>query len=67
MSADAGEILHHAADGCKALWLGGRFEAAHLPLSLLGWLMRHFGAVVRVLVRAVVGFVGQGFSLATQA
>jgi hypothetical protein len=53
VSADPKEVLHHAVDGRKALQLGRRLEAAHLALALSGRLMRHLGAVVRVLIRAV--------------
>ena len=53
LSADPEEILDDAVYRRKALQMGGGLEAAHLPLALSGRLMRHFGAVVRIAVRAV--------------
>ena len=53
MSAHPEEILHRAMDGREALQLGGGLETAHLTFALPGRLMRHLGAVVRVLIRTV--------------
>lgn len=42
------EILDDSVDGQESLGMAGRFESAHLPLSLAGRLMRDFGAIVGV-------------------
>ena len=53
MSAHTEEILYQAVNGREALQLGRRFEAPHLALTLSRRVMRHLGAIVRVLIRAV--------------
>ena len=53
MSADPEEVLYDAVPRGEPLQMGGRLEPAHLALSLAGRLVRDFGAIVRVLVRAV--------------
>ena len=53
MSPHPEEILHDAMDGREVLQLGGGLEAAHLTFARLGRLMRHLGAVVRILIRPV--------------
>ena len=53
MSAHPEEILPHAVDRREALQLDGRLEAPHLALMLSRRLMRHLGAVVRILIRDV--------------
>ena len=53
MSAHSEEILHEAVHGHEPLRMGGRLEAPHLALALPGRLVGDFGAIVRVLVRAV--------------
>ena len=40
-------------DGKKPLGLASRFESAHVPFPLAGWLMRGFGAIVGVTFRAL--------------
>ena len=37
----------------KLLGLPGRFESAHLPFPLAGWLMRGFDSIVRISLHAV--------------
>jgi hypothetical protein len=51
------EILDDTVDRQESLRLNGRFESAHLPLSLAGRLMRDFGAIIRV-ASSVVSNVG---------
>ena len=51
--ADSEEIQDDAVHRCEALEMGRRLEAPHVTLALPRRLMRHFGAVVRVAVRAV--------------
>ena len=53
MSTHSEEILHHAVHGHEPLHVSGRLEAPHLALALPGRLVGDFGAIVRVLVRAV--------------
>ena len=53
MSAHSEEILHQAMYGHEPLHVRGRLEAPHLALALPGRLVGDFGAIVRVLVRAV--------------
>jgi hypothetical protein len=48
MPSNTKEILDDAVDAEESLGLAGRFEPAHLPLSLSCGLMRDFGAVVGV-------------------
>jgi hypothetical protein len=48
------QILDNAVQREKPLGLASRFEAAHLPFPLAGWLMRGFGAIVSVTLRVVV-------------
>ena len=53
MAAHAEEILDDAVDGCEALQMARRLEAPPLAFTLTGWLMRDFGAVIRIPIRAV--------------
>ena len=53
VSAYAEEILDHRLDRGEALQMRGRFEAPHLAFTLSRRLVRDFGAVVRILSRAV--------------
>ena len=53
VSADSEEILDHRLDRREALQVRGRFEASHLAFTLSRRLVRDFGAVVRILIRAV--------------
>ena len=53
VAADTKEILDGAVHREKPLRVGRRFEPAHLTLPLPGRLVRDFGPVVRVPVRAV--------------
>ena len=53
VAADTKEILHEAVYREKSLRGRGGFEPAHLALALARRLMRHFRAVVLVLVRGV--------------
>ena len=53
VAADTKEILNGAVHREKPLRVGSRFEPAHLTLPLPGRLVRDFGPVVRVPVRAV--------------
>ncbi len=53
MSGHPEEILHHAVDRREALQMDGRLEAPYLTLTLSRRLMRHFGAIVRILIRTV--------------
>jgi len=53
VAAYAEEILHGAVHREKPFRVGRRFEPAHLTLPLPGRLVRNFGPVVRVPVRAV--------------
>jgi len=53
MAADSKEVLHQAVHGQKPLRVGGRLEPPHLVLALARRLVGDFGAIVRVLVRAV--------------
>lgn len=48
MPSDSEKILDDTVDRQESLGLAGRFESAHLPLSLAGRLMRDFGAIVGV-------------------
>ena len=50
MSSDTKEVLDDTVDGQESLRMAGRFESAHLPLSLAGRFMRDFGAIVGVAV-----------------
>jgi hypothetical protein len=47
------EIVHTSVDTKKTLRLMYRFEPSHLPLSLSGGLVRHFGTIIRVLLGVV--------------
>ncbi len=53
VAADTKEILDRTVHREKPLRVGSRFEPAHLTLPLPGRLVRDFGPIVRVLVRAV--------------
>ena len=53
MASKAEEVLDDTVEGEKPLGLAGRFESAHLPFPLAGWLMRGFGAIVGVTFRVV--------------
>ena len=53
MSAHSEEILDHRLDRREALQMRSRFEAPHLAFTLSRRLVRDFGAVVRILIRAV--------------
>ena len=53
MSTHSEEILHHAVDRREAFHVRGRLKAAHLALALSNLLVRDFGAVVGVAIRAV--------------
>jgi hypothetical protein len=46
--SDSEKILDDTVDGQESLGMAGRFESAHLPLSLAVRLMRDFGAIVGV-------------------
>jgi len=47
------EIVNASVDAEKLLCLMSGFEPSHLPLSLSGGLVRHFGSVIRVLLCVV--------------
>ena len=47
------EILHRAVDRREALQLSSGLKPAHLPLTLSCRLVRHFGSVIRIPIRAV--------------
>ena len=47
------EILHRAVDRREALQLSSGLKSAHLPLTLSCRLVRHFGSVIRIPIRAV--------------
>ncbi len=53
MSAQSKEVLYGSVHREKPLRVGSRFEPAHLTLPLPGRLVRDFGPIVRVMVRAV--------------
>ncbi len=53
MPSDSEKILNDTVDRQESLSLAGRFESAHLPLSLAGRLMRDFGAIVGVASRVM--------------
>ena len=53
VAADPEEVLYDAVDRCEPLQMAGRLEAAHLALALSDRLVRDFGAVVCILIRAV--------------
>jgi hypothetical protein len=53
VTVDVEQILDDAVEGEKSLGLNRRFESAHLPLPLVGRLMRDFSAIVRVAVDAM--------------
>ena len=53
VAAYAEEILHGAVHREKPLRVRGGLKAPHLAFPLPGWLVRGFGSVVRVPVRAV--------------
>ncbi len=53
MPPDAKEILHDAVHGGEALQVRGRSKATHLAFPLAHRLMRHLGAIVLILIRAM--------------
>ncbi len=53
VTTDTKQIQHDAMHRQEALRVRGRFEPAHLSLTLPGRLVRHFGSIVLVLSRAV--------------
>ena len=53
VAADPKEILHGAVHREKPLRVRGGLKTPHLAFPLPGWLVRGFGSVVRVPVRAV--------------
>ena len=54
MASYSEKILDNTVEREKPLRLASRFEAAHLPFPLAGWLMRDFSAIVGVTFRVVV-------------
>ena len=54
VAANPEEIIDRAVNREKTLDVAGRFEAAHLTLSLTGGLMGDFGSVIGVLIGTVV-------------
>ena len=53
MASYAEKVLDDTVQGEKPLGLAGRFESAHLPFPLAGWLVRGFGAIIGVTFRVV--------------
>src|SRR3989442_15795314 len=53
MTPHAKEIPNESVHGQESLSVSGGFEPPHLSLALAGRLMRDFGSIVLVLLRAV--------------